>query len=65
MKVSDATCVQCKSTTERALTILDGVTGAQPDLGIKPLDIWHGHSIVLADFPAAIKAVDCAPEEAT
>lgn len=64
IRVADATCGHCKQTVEGAVTGVDGVTGADLDLGSKVLVVEHDDSATTAALTGAIEAAGYTPEPA-
>ena len=63
-RVPDATCGHCKQTIETAVSAIQGVGGADLDLGSKTLKVEHDDTVTSETLAGAVSAAGYSPETA-
>lgn len=61
-RVPDASCGHCKQTIESAVSSIEGVGGADLDLGSKTLKIEHDDTVTTDALIGAVSAAGYTPE---
>lgn len=62
LRFPDASCGHCKQTIESAVSAIEGVGGADLDLGSKTLKVEHDDSVTSETLVGAISAAGYSPE---